>query len=128
LRSPLPHLIISLLSKYEDFSAYVYIMQSTSRHALYIGVTNNIEHRVWQHKSDLIDGFTRTYQCHRLVYFERFGYVKDSIAREKQLKGWTRAKKEALITKTNPLWLDLAADWKHQWSPENPNGVKLSPN
>jgi predicted GIY-YIG superfamily endonuclease len=53
--------------------------------------------------------------------------MREAIAREKQLKGWTRANKEALIVKTNPHWLDLAANWKHNWAPESPNGVNLSP-
>jgi putative endonuclease len=102
-------------------------MQSVSRRALYIGVTSELHHRVWQHKNDLIDGFTKQYRCHQLVYFEQFPYIEAAIAREKQLKGWTRAKKEALIVRMNPHWLDLAADWKPASTPDTPNGVKLQP-
>ena len=87
---------------------YVYMMQSASRRALYIGVTSNIEKRVFEHKTE---GFTSQYRAHRLVYFERFGDVHAAIAREKQLKGWRRAKKEALIQAVNPHWKDLSADW-----------------
>jgi predicted GIY-YIG superfamily endonuclease len=102
-------------------------MQSVSRRVLYIGVTTDLHQRVCQHKSDLIDGFTNKYKCHRLVYFEKFLYIKAAIAREKQLKGWTRAKKEALIVRMNPHWDDLAADWKPRSTPDTPNGIKLQP-
>ena len=117
----------SVLPARPPFSGYVYILQSVSRRVLYIGITSDLHHRVSQHKNDLIDGFTKQYRCHRLVYFEEFPYIKAAIAREKQLKGWTRAKKEALITKKNPHWVDLAADWKHAWAPDTPNGIKLQP-
>ena len=90
---------------------YVYMMQSSSRRALYIGVTSNLEQRVWQHKMGMIDGFTAQYNAHRLVLVERFSTVQFAIAREKQLKGWTRAKKNRLVEMTNPAWKDLAADW-----------------
>jgi putative endonuclease len=88
---------------------YVYIMASKSR-VLYIGITNNLRRRVWEHKNDLCSGFTRDYRIHRLVYFERFQYVRNAIHREKQLKGWLRRRKIALIEAVNPTWEDLAAD------------------
>jgi putative endonuclease len=89
---------------------YVYIMASKSR-VLYIGITNNLRRRVWEHKSGLCSGFTRDYKIHRLVYFERFQYVRNAIHREKQLKGWLRKRKVGLIEAVNPTWEDLAAEW-----------------
>jgi len=91
-------------------SYFTYIMASRSR-TLYIGVTANLLKRVFQHKWREHDGFTQRYNCDRLMWFERFEDVTRAIAREKQLKGWTRAKKLALIEKTNPAWVDLARDW-----------------
>jgi len=89
---------------------YVYIMASKSR-VLYIGITNSLRRRVWEHKNGLCSGFTRDYKIHRLVYFERFQYVKNAICREKQLKGWLRKRKVELIETANPTWEDLAAGW-----------------
>ena len=89
---------------------YTYIMASLSR-VLYVGVTGNIETRVLQHKEKLTDGFTKKYNCTRLVYFECFGDVRAAIAREKQIKGWLRSKKVALIDSKNPKWRDLAEAW-----------------
>ena len=90
---------------------FVYMMQSTSRHALYIGVTSKLEQRVWQHKNHVIEGFTEKYKCDRLVYYEIYAHVQRAIAREKQLKGWRREKKEWLIAKMNPRWKDLSEEW-----------------
>ena len=89
---------------------YVYIMASRSR-VLYIGVTNDLTRRVNEHKRGLTAGFTSRYQITRLVYFEEFGDVRDAIAREKQLKGWVRARKIRLIEQKNAAWEDLAARW-----------------
>ena len=75
---------------------------------LYVGVTNNLERRVYEHQSGLIEGFTQKYNVHKLVWYESCGDVKDAIAREKQLKGWVRSKKEALIRQMNPDWKDLS--------------------
>ena len=91
-------------------SFYVYIMSSKSR-VLYIGITNNIYRRVWEHQHDELPGFTSKYRVHRLVYFERFQYVSHSIAREKAIKGWLREKKVALIEGENPIWEDLSEAW-----------------
>ncbi|HEX7284854.1 MAG TPA: GIY-YIG nuclease family protein [Candidatus Angelobacter sp.] len=88
----------------------VYILASKSRR-LYIGMTNSFFNRVMQHKAGEIEGFTSRYNIHRLVYYERFKYVNNCIARETQLKSWSRAKKIALIAAFNPTWEDLAADW-----------------
>jgi putative endonuclease len=89
---------------------YVYIMASRS-HTLYIGFTSDIGVRVRQHKAGTYEGFSKTYHCTRLVYLERFAFANNGIAREKQLKRWSRAKKLALIESQNPTWLDLSEDW-----------------
>ena len=89
---------------------YVYIMASRSRN-LYTGVTNSIYQRALQHKSGEIDGFTKKYNISRLVYYEIFEHIGNAIAREKQIKAWTRAKRVALIKSINPTWQDLAEDW-----------------
>jgi putative endonuclease len=78
---------------------------------LYVGVTNNMHRRIFEHKNKLVPGFSKKYNLHRLIYFEAFGNIRDAIAREKQIKGWTRAKKITLIEAANPNWEDLAADW-----------------
>jgi putative endonuclease len=89
-----------------EYHFYVYIMASRSL-TLYIGFTSDLEKRVWDHKNDVYDGFSKTYQCHRLVYFENFQTAVVGIAREKQLKRWSRAKKIALIKTMNPAWAHL---------------------
>lgn len=78
---------------------------------LYIGITNNIMVRVEQHKSGEFEGFAARYRCNRLVYYERYQYVWTAISREKELKGWRRSKKIALIESLNPRWKDLSANW-----------------
>ena len=90
---------------------WVYIVASKPNGTLYIGVTNSLERRVWQHKKGEVAGFTKQYSVNRLVYFESFRDVENAIARETQLKGWLRRKKIALIEQENPLWKDLAGDW-----------------
>ncbi|HEU4321909.1 MAG TPA: GIY-YIG nuclease family protein [Roseiflexaceae bacterium] len=89
---------------------YVYIM-SNYAHMLYIGVTNHLERRVYEHKHKLTAGFTARYNLKHLVYFEETSDVRAAIEREKQLKGWRRDRKIALITAMNPQWRDLSADW-----------------
>jgi putative endonuclease len=91
-------------------SYFTYIMASRSR-TLYIGITRDLEKRVFEHKWKERDGFTARYNCDRLVWFERFQYVQSAIAREKELKGWLRARKIALIEATNPGWADLSRNW-----------------
>jgi putative endonuclease len=94
-----------------DELAYVYILASGFKH-LYIGVTTEIEARVWKHKNGAFPGsFTDRYNIHSLVYFERFTDIRAAIAREKQLKRWSRVKKIRLIVAENPAWRDLSADW-----------------
>ena len=93
-----------------DRSYCVYMIASKSR-VLYIGMTNNLERRVFEHKNNLIEGFTSEYRCHRLVYYESYDDVLNAIEREKQLKRWNRKKKVWLIERSNPTWEDLAAEW-----------------
>lgn len=101
-----------------EYRFNVYIMASKSR-VIYTGVTNGLEKRVWQHKNDLIEGFTNKYKCHRLVHAESFDDIRTAINREKEIKGWRREKKVALIEAANPLWDDLAAKWfiHHRYAP-----------
>ncbi len=78
---------------------------------LYIGVTNNLAQRIYEHKKKLVEGFTKKYNITKLVYYEETDDVTVAIGREKQLKGWLRKKKVALIESMNPYWEDLAKDW-----------------
>ncbi len=94
-----------------DYRFYVYMMQSSSRRTLYIGMTNNLYRRVFQHKTHEFRGFTYDYDAVRLVYWESFDDVQKAITREKQFKNWRREKKDWLIQRANPGWKDLAADW-----------------
>jgi putative endonuclease len=89
---------------------YVYIVASRSLN-FYTGVTNNIYQRALQHKRGEIEGFTKRYNINRLVYYEVFQHIGNAIAREKQIKAWTRAKRLALIKSMNPAWQDLAESW-----------------
>jgi putative endonuclease len=88
----------------------VYILGSQSR-VIYIGVTNDIRRRVWQHQQGLLPGFTRQYRVTRLVYLERTTDIRVAIAREKQLKRWPRWRKDRLIQRNNPDWRDQSAGW-----------------
>jgi putative endonuclease len=94
----------------DEKTYFAYVMASRS-HTLYIGVTSDLHKRVFENKWREHDGFTERYNCDRLVWFESYQDVHKAIAREKQLKGWRREKKIALIEKTNPTWVDLARDW-----------------
>jgi putative endonuclease len=90
--------------------AYVYILTNHSR-TLYIGMTSDLERRLFEHKTKALKGFTENYNIDRLVYYEEMTDHQSALAREKQLKGWTRAKKIALIERTNPHWFDLSDRW-----------------
>ena len=92
-----------------QYKFWVYITSRTG--TLYAGITGYLHRRITQHKIDSIEGFTKKYKVHRLVYCESFGDVLKAIRREKQLKGWRRTKKIALIEKINPCWQDLAETW-----------------
>ena len=87
---------------------YVYILTNQTDKVMYIGVTNDLKRRLYEHKNELIDGFTKKYHVHKLVYYESYKDVRLAIAREKQLKGFLRIKKNELVEKTNPTWDDLS--------------------
>ena len=92
--------------------AYEYILSNKNRTVLYIGVTNNLERRLYEHKNKLTDSFTKKYNLTKLVYYETTDDINDAIHREKQLKGWLRIKKIMLIEEDNPGWDDLSLLWK----------------
>ncbi|MBS1840889.1 MAG: GIY-YIG nuclease family protein [Acidobacteria bacterium] len=89
---------------------HVYFMSNEAK-MLYVGVTNNLQYRVAQHKKKLIPGYTAQYNLFKLVYFEEYCDIREAITREKQIKGWLRSRKVTLVEKTNHGWNDLAADW-----------------
>ena len=89
----------------------VYIVSNNTRSTLYIGVTNDLPLRLQQHRDPQHNSFAARYHCGHLVFYEVFREVRDAIAREKQLKGWRREKKNALIGKMNPNWENLSRDW-----------------
>ncbi|NYB73930.1 GIY-YIG nuclease family protein [Sedimentibacter hydroxybenzoicus DSM 7310] len=86
---------------------YVYIMTNKYNKVLYTGITNNLARRVYEHKNNIIEGFTSKYKVHRLVYYDYTENVMSAIEREKQIKGWSRYKKIELIESMNPIWEDL---------------------
>lgn len=87
---------------------FVYILTNWNNKVLYIGITNNLQRRVYEHKQKFVDGFTEKYNLNKLVYFEEFSNVDDAIAAEKRVKGWLRIKKIKLIESKNPQWKDLS--------------------
>ena len=89
---------------------FVYLLASKRNGTLYIGVTNNLERRILEHKNDLIPGFSEKYQIHMLVYYEETNDIQSALIKEKQLKKWNRKWKLALIEKSNPFWNDLAKE------------------
>ncbi len=91
------------------YSYYVYIMSSISK-VLYIGVSNNIERRVYEHKNKIVEGFSSHYNCSQLVYYEEYKDIKEAIEREKQLKKWNRSKKLHIISIMNPKFIDLSVE------------------
>jgi putative endonuclease len=104
---------------------WVYILTNKHCTTLYIGMTNNIARRLYQHRYGEVNRFTKRYHLNRLVWLEHFRNVNDAIACEKKLKGWRRNRKIALIEKDNPRWFDLSDDWEQQpkfydrlWDPE----------
>ena len=100
---------------------FVYLIASRSR-TLYCGVTNDIERRVAQHRNGTFGGFTSQYRCTRLVWVEHFGFIEAAISREKEIKGWRREKKVALIEGENPTWEDLSAGWAGKADPSLRSG------
>jgi len=92
---------------------FVYVLANWSR-TLYVGVTRDLERRLFEHREGLVQGFTRKYRIHRLVYFEATTDVLAAISREKQLKSWRRCRKVALIESANPCWRDLSEEWSNR--------------
>ena len=90
---------------------YVYILTNKRNGTLYTGVTSSLFRRIWEHKNNIKEGFTKKYALHRLVYHESFYDIENAIVREKQIKAGSRKKKIALIEKENPFWKDLSLDW-----------------
>lgn len=91
---------------------YTYILSNDNNRVIYVGMTNDLRRRLYEHKNELIDGFTAKYNVHKLVFFETFSDPMEAIKREKQLKGWRREKKDALIENNNPDWKDLSFEWE----------------
>ena len=89
---------------------YVYIMTNRHHSVLYVGVTNDLLRRVYEHKSKTIDGFTSRYNINKLVYFETTNDIRDAITREKQIKGWVRQRKNELVSTVNPQWTELTLE------------------
>ncbi len=90
---------------------YVYILTNWSNKVMYIGVTNNLQRRLFEHRNKLIDGFTKKYNLNKLIYYECFSNINDAIGREKEIKKWRRAKKNELVESMNPEWKDLVIDF-----------------
>jgi len=90
---------------------FVYILSNWDDSVLYIGVTSNLPRRLYEHRNGLVEGFTKKYNIHKLVYYEHTNDVYSAISREKQLKKWSRSKKEMLIRNSNPDWKDLSENW-----------------
>jgi putative endonuclease len=87
------------------------MMANKTHSTLYTGVTNNLERRIYEHKNKIADGFTKKYNCTKLVYFEHSNSIEGAILREKEIKGWLRSKKNNLIETINTDWKDLSLDW-----------------
>ncbi|WP_041802547.1 GIY-YIG nuclease family protein [Micavibrio aeruginosavorus] len=90
---------------------YVYMLTNNNHNVLYIGVTNSLERRIEEHRQGIADGFTKKYNVRKLIYIESTESIDAAIAREKQLKGWRREKKDALVNSNNPEWKDLSLEW-----------------
>lgn len=110
---------------------HVYMTTSSSRRPLYTGMTNSVFRRKDEHENSDDSTFVGRYRALRVVYVEMFEDVRNAINREKEIKGWTRAKKEALIRSMNPAWRDLSTDWRNRFKPEKqpqgPSGQKAGP-
>ena len=108
--------------------SYVYILTNKNHTVLYTGVTADLVHRCYQHKNKLIKGFTEKYNVDKLVYFEVFDFIDLAINREKQIKGYSRKKKEALIFKLNPDWIELNPNGKNKMIKSENDNSKFEEN
>ena len=95
---------------------YVYLLTNWNNRVMYVGVTNHLERRIYEHKNKLIEGFTKKYNVDKLVYFEMTSDVLAAIEREKQIKKWRREKKDRLVIAANPEWKDLSLEWVNDFS------------
>jgi putative endonuclease len=95
---------------------YVDILTNWNNHVMYIGVTNNLERRLCEHKNKLVDGFTNKYNVTKLVYYEHGSDARAAITREKEIKKWRREKKDKLVMTMNPQWMDLSLEWSKDFS------------
>ncbi|GIK43219.1 MAG: nuclease [Chloroflexota bacterium] len=93
-------------------SYYVYLLTNWNDQVIYVGVTNNLERRLYEHKHKLVQGFTAKYNVNKLVYFEETPDINAALHREKEIKKWRREKKNNLVTSMNPEWQDLSQGWK----------------
>jgi putative endonuclease len=100
----------------ENHCYYVYIITNWNDKVMYIGMTNDLERRIYEHKHKLVKGFTEKYNVSKLVYFEQASDAREAIAREKEIKKWRREKKNNLVESTNPQWRDLSNDWGKDFS------------
>jgi putative endonuclease len=91
---------------------YVYLLTNWNNQVMYVGVTNDLERRIYEHRNKLVDGFTKKYNVEKLVYFETASDVLTAIEREKQIKKWRREKKNELVIEMNPEWKDLSLEWE----------------
>jgi putative endonuclease len=90
---------------------YVYLITNWNNKVMYVGVTNNLERRIYEHKNKMVKGFTKKYNVSKLVYFEETQDIIAAIDREKEIKGWRRQKKDQLVNNSNPTWKDLSLEW-----------------
>ena len=93
-----------------DYDFWIYIVTNCNDSVLYIGLTNSLSRRIWEHRDGAGADFPAAYQCKKLIYYEHYSNIHEALARESQLKKWSRAKKVVLINRLNPSWLDLGAD------------------
>lgn len=97
-------------------SFYVYLLTNWNNRVVYVGVTNDLERRLYEHKNKLVDGFTAKYNVNKLVYYEETGDVAMALMREKEIKKWRREKKDRLVMRANPEWRDLSSEWGKDFS------------
>ena len=95
----------------EDVRYYVYLLTNWNNKVMYVGVTNDLERRLYEHKNKLIKGFTQKYNVNKLIYYEETYDVNEAITREKKIKKWRREKKNNLVNGMNPTWKDLSLEW-----------------
>jgi putative endonuclease len=100
----------------KSYNYYVYMLTNWNNKVMYIGMTNDLERRLFEHKHKLVDGFTKKYNVNKLVYYEYTTDVHAAIAREKELKKWRREKKNNLVMTQNPEWVDLSERWREDFS------------